>query len=414
MKMAAKFFLLPILFLLVSKAEARIEWSEPEVVPEKLVRRNRRVLRFSGVTEPGAQVRIRKNRIKLYLDNGKTRLAKIPQKNKIQFPVVADQDGSFSFDLYLPTIAVEIPIESKQGGAWKTQTLNFRVPDAGVANDFQAIEESFQDQDARMQTLERTDNYYSRKYDQGMVVRDRHGRARFTRTKLRGWGGLGLSYFSNDIGLAPPVGSTSGSTLVIPTWRLGLDWDYSKKVNFKAALRSTSGSTDDIGNVDTQGKDFNWLEVQLSGIYFSDMLSTKSGRLGFDFGFQMQSVPFFRYRPFGGGFANQTAYFDNELYNLHFGLHFEQMNNKVWNYEIYARYLYTFSSGDVFDVDSFPINLEFGGGLTRSLTKTLALGVFGQLHYMSMDTKYSEGSTTLTSDLTLMLFTVDGRLIFSF
>ena len=62
MKTAAKFLLIPFLFLLVSQADARVEWNEPEVVPEKLVRKNRRVLRFSGITTPGAQVRIKKNR----------------------------------------------------------------------------------------------------------------------------------------------------------------------------------------------------------------------------------------------------------------------------------------------------------------------------------------------------------------
>lgn len=410
MKMAAKFFLIPILFLIVSKAEAKIEWNEPEVVPEKLVRKNRRVLRFSGITTPGAQVRIRKNRLKLYLDNGKIRLAKIPQKNRIQFPVVADRDGAFAFDLYLPTVAVEIPIEMRIKKRWKPYTLNFRVPDEGTANDFQAIEESFKAQDARMESLDRSDNYYSRKNDQGMLIQDRGGKKGYEKSSLQAWGGLGLSYFSTTVDSPANNTNRSGSALVIPSWRLGVSWDYSKSIKLSGAIRSTSGSTDEIGDSNTTGRDFNWLGAQASVLWYSDMLTFGSKKLAFDFGFQLQSLPFFRQR---AGFINET-YFDNSTYNIHIGAHYESRINRIWEYQVYGRYLYPISSGDSFSIESsFPLNFEFGGGIQRALTRGLAFGVFTQLHYFSMDVSYVN-NTTIDTDLNLMLLTLDARLIANF
>jgi hypothetical protein len=413
MKMAAKFILIPLVLFMVLKANAKVEWNEPEVVPEKLVRKNRRVLRFSGVTNPSAQIRIRKDRLKLYLDNGKSRLAKIPQKNRVQFPVVADGDGSFTFDLYIPTVAVEIPVEVKTDNVWQPYTLNFRVPDSGAANDFQAIEESFKDQDERMERPGRDENFYSRKSDQGQLIRDRGGKIGYEKSNIIAWGGLGLSYFSTDV-KDSINGSTSGSTIVLPTWRIGGEWDYSKKIRVKGGIRSTSGSTDKIGDTNTTGRDFNWFEAQIGAVYFSDALTSRLGRFGFDLGFQLQSLPLFRLRTQGATLLTNTAYFDNNTYNLHVGIQYEK-DTSTWDYEGYARYLYPFSSGDAFNIESsFPLNFEFSGGIKRPLTQGLALGFYGQLNYFSMDTSYTGGGTKITSDLNLMLFTVDVRLIANF
>jgi hypothetical protein len=398
-------------------ALARIRWQEPEVVPEKLTRRDRRVIRFSGETRPGALIRVRKNRVKMYPHDGEPRLAQIPQKNRVQFPVSSGDSGSFTFDLYLPTWAVEIPLEVKErGGQWTPYTLNFRVPEEGKADDFQAIEESFKAQDERMDRAEMDYSFYSRKEDRGQVILDRMGEKASPPSPVEVWAGAGISYFHNSTSVPAPVGATSDGTLVIPTFRLGTDWDFSKQLRLRANIRSTSGSTEGIGNGNTTGRDFNWFEAQASVLYFSQRLKSKKGRIALDVGAQMQTLPFFRLRTNSNNeFLINSAYFPNRTYNIHLGLHYETRTNKVWNYEAYARYLYPLLVGSNFDVRStIPIMIEAGGGLRRPLTEGLALGIYGQFHYVSMDTRYSDAISSVTSDFSLMLMTVDMRLIANF
>ncbi len=415
-----KYFLISILSLMVWETQAAVTWSEPEVVPEKLVRKNRRVLRFTGQTEPGARVRIRNNKIKLYLETGGTRWARIPQKHTVQFPLTVDSSGFFTFDLYLPTVAVEIPIQVMENKVWKTTNLNFRVPDSGKANDFAAMEESFKDHGDQggMTGIEKDDNYYSSKRDQGQIIQDRLGKKGYDDSRFKVWGGIGISYFSNSVshsGVGFPNGgiSTSGSSLVLPAFAGGFDWDYSPKFLVQGAIRSVSGSTDDIGSgLVVTGNNFSWLQGQANVVWFSDHLKMSKGRLGLDVGFQLQSLPFFKERQ---GQAALT-YFDNSVYNFHVGLMYQKKNNKIWNYEFYGRYLYPIMTGDAFDLDSsFPMMFEFGGGLKRPLTKGLGLGIFSQVNYFSSDAKYTDPvAGPRQSSFDLMLITVEARLIGSF
>ena len=416
MKSVAKYFFFSLLLFSFFQAEAKVQWDEPEVVPEKLVRKNRRVLRFSGQTNPNALIRIRGNRIKLYLDTGKVRKARIPKKNRKQFPVQADSNGFFSFDLYLPTIAVELPIEIKVGKRWRPYDLNFRVPDKGKANEFEAIEKSFMAQEDDGESgLDKSDNYYSRKNDRGLVVSDRDGNSPADNSKVAVWGGLGLSYFDTSVSVNSNVGgySTSGSTMSLPAFVFGAHWDYSEKIRLEGNIRSISGSIDDIGGgLPVTGRDFSWLQGQMAFKYFSSMLNKKNKKWAFDLGFQLQRLPYFRERP---GVANVT-FFDNETYNLHIGIFYQKPNPKGWGYEFYARYLYPFSSGDTFNIESsFPLFFEFGGGIKKILTGSLSIGVFGQMNYFSTDVSYSDPVlSSREGSLDLILFTVDARLIVSF
>lgn len=418
MKCVAQIFLLIALSFSFNFAQAKVDWDEPEVVPEKLVRKNRRVLRFSGKTNPNSLIRIRENRIKLFLDTGRTRMARIPSKNRKQFPVKADVDGYFTFDLYLPTVAVELPIEIKVGKKWRPYDLNFRVPDKGKASEFEAVEKSFmaQDDEGGESGLDKSDNYYSSKNDRGLVVNDRDGKEAYEDSKIQIFGGLGLSYFDTSVEVSGSGAnfSTGGSTIVIPTFVFGADYELSKKIRLQGVVRSSSGSVDDIGgNLPVTGRDFNWLQGQLSAVWFADFLNSKNKyNLGLDFGFQLQQMPYFRERP---SVANVT-FFDNEAYNLHIGVFYRKPNKKGWGYEFYARYLYPFSTGDAFSIESgFPLMFEFSGGLKKTISDGLALGVFGQLNYFSTDVSYTDPiAGARDSSLDLILFTVDARLIASF
>ncbi|MCB0378771.1 MAG: hypothetical protein KDD33_09785 [Bdellovibrionales bacterium] len=403
--------LLTLIVFMALPALAQVEWNEPEVVPEKLMRHNRRVLRFTGVTKPGAQLRVRNNKVKVYLDGGDSRWSNIPQKNRIQFPVVADDSGEFSFDLYLPTSAVEIPIEIYKEGKWVPYTLNFRVPMEGAANDFQAVEESFRDDvpgDDMTSKIDKNSDYKA-KDDQGLYVQDRDRRGPIARkSPVEFYGGMGISYYS--IGTAnstvSPSYDVSESALVIPSFRVGLNYDVNEKIDVRVSLRSSSGSIDAPAGVSTTGTDFNWLEVQASGLYYFKSLG--GGMLGFDGGLQMQSIPLFRQRT---GFADM-AYYDNNVYAVHVGLNYQSSKSKVWPWEVYGRYLYAFSSGDAYSIESgFPLMFEFGGGVRKRLTPGLSLGFYSQLEYFSFDVAYDN---TGTSSFSTMLLTGEVRLIANF
>src|SRR5690606_36218771 len=97
------------------------------------------------------------------------------------------------FDLYLPTVAVEIPVEVYREGKWVPYSLNFRVPDEGAANDFQAVEESFQVPQDEPSEIDKT-NYYSEKKDKGQYVCDRDRDIVADKSPVEVYGGAGLSY----------------------------------------------------------------------------------------------------------------------------------------------------------------------------------------------------------------------------
>ncbi|MCJ8275949.1 MAG: hypothetical protein HRT44_12345, partial [Bdellovibrionales bacterium] len=243
--------------------------------------------------------------------------------------------------------------------------------------------------------------------DRGQYVRNRDGK--IEKSPVEVYGGLGLSYFNT--GVNTPVASVdiNEGSLILPTWRLGAAWDYSNDFRFLMALRSSSGSIDTPGNVGAvTGTDFNWLEFQIGGQYF--MSKMKNARLGFDFGFGLQGLPLFRENSLSD--ATKT-FFNNDVYALHIGVQYETLrDNMEWPYEFYARYLYPISSGDAFNIESsFPLMFEFGGGVRRQVTPGLAMGIYSQLEYFSMDVSYLD---TRTTELSLMLFTVDVRLIANF
>ncbi len=418
MKFTTRLFFLFAVLMVSYPTLAQVSWSEPEVLKIRLRKPNRRIVRFSGKTKPNAVVRIRNNKIKLYLDNGKARVVQIPQKDKVQFPITASGDGRFAFQLYLPTTAIEIPVQVKANKKWRTSPYRYRVPGSGYADDFRATEESFRATDQKISRIERKDNYYSRKYDKGMVIGDGRGGKEVKDSNIQAWVGIGVSYFDNSIDSTGIVNvSASDSSFSIPTFRLGADFKWSNDLLIKTGIRSTSGSTDDItgGNAAVTGKDFNWFEFQASGVWFLQKQKKNSGRLGLDLGFQLQRVPFFRERP---EFANY-AYFDNSVYVLQIGVFYLKPANKIWGYgyEMYARYLYPISTGDAFDMNtSFPLMFEFGGGIRKRFTPSMSFGVFGQLHYHSMAVKYSNTNPAREYgvDLSMALLTIDGRLIVDF
>ncbi len=422
------FFLIPFFLLFVLEAKAQIKWGEPKVVNEHLLRKNRRVLRFSGLTKPKARIRIRNNRIKITLDNGKTRTVSIPKKNAIQFPTLADKSGAFSFDLYLPTTFIQIPVEVKRGKNWKLSLLKFRVPEKGSANDLQSIEESFakdqisdQEIEGIVSDIESDKSHYTRA-NEGMVIRDRHERKPVEKMALRLWAGLGTSYFLTNVASSRAQYDESGTDLVLPSWRVGGDWDFSEEFHFRANLYQGSGTTDDIGSQITAARSFVWYEFQTSVIWFSKILSfLKTQNLGLDLGFKYQSLPFFRQRceeDRNGDFICHFSYFDSSIYSLYFGLFYKNKFGK-WDYETYGRYVYpVMLDEDAFEIDSLlPINYEFGGVLRRPITKNISFGIDAQFLFLGADVKYQYTdveASDIIAGFDLLLFTMGARFILDF
>ena len=408
--MLARFFLVLLFFLICIPAQAQVEWNEPEVVPERLMRNKRRVLRFSGVTKPGAQIRIRKNKIKLYLETGKVRWASIPQKNAVQFPVVSDKNGEFTFDLYLPTIAVMIPVEIYRKGKWRPYNLNFRVPDEGAADDFQAVAESFEGSDDNLSGIDKSENYYSRQADKGRYAkRDRNPN---DPGRIEVWGGAGVAFVGLSVSTPITAIDHSPSNLSIPAWHIGAKYKGGNMWNAQLSVRSTSGSFDRHNNFNI-GTDYSWDQYSAFGHYFLDSMKFSNGRLGLDFGLQYQNIPYFRER---STVDINTSYFESNTVAFHVGAHYESyIENKKWPWEAYARYLYAFSNGNNFDIDSsFPLIFEFGGGVKRRLNPGLSMGVYSQLVYATMNTKYNGTLGNAPTDFSAYHFALDFRMIADF
>ena len=122
-------------------------------------------------------------------------------------------------------------------------------------------------------------------------------------------------------------------------------------------------------------------------------------------GLQYHSLPYLRL--LNANVTNLT-FFSNTAIFAHLGGHWESSRERSWPFEIYGRYLYPITTGDNFSIDSsFPITLEFGGGVTRHLIPGLKFGLFSQLEYLSYDTSYTGVPSVKYS---LMLLTVEARL----
>ena len=214
---------------------------------------------------------------------------------------------------------------------------------------------------------------------------------------------------------------SQASSLNLPIFRLGFDWIYSPSLTVKGSLRSTSGTTEDISinsstAIPVNSKDFNWNEVQLGVVWFMDSLRGQKGDWGLDMGLQSQQLPFFRDRE---GALNHF-YMGHDLYSIHLGFfyqtHFDPKKERALGYEAYGRYLYPLGAGTstFLITSSLPFHFELGGGVKVNLGSGLTLGVFGQLHYISMATEYFNQDVLRSTDLSLNLFSTDVRLMTRF
>lgn len=381
-----------------------IQWNQPEVVPEKLVRDKRRVLRFSGTSRPGTQVRVRDNKVKMIFSKNNIRWARIPTKHRVQFPVIASETGYLSFELYLPTTAVEIPLEVFRNGKWVPYRMSFDVPESGKADQFTFLEESFKTRrDEENVKVEDLLSEYDRAEDRGQIVNsgDRSEWKSWVTGKFFVWGSLGFMYYNLDQTLSPGFELGTMGGLSFPTWEIGAEYRWNTMWKAELSYINRAGDAEADGAYTLQNSDFNWTELRGQVAYFPVSWEKETHRLGIKGGLQMHEVPFIKQTN-----TNTARIYNNSMTFVSIGAAYETMNREGWNYDASALFLYPVLVDDDFDADSaYGLNLNFS--MLKEIIPALYLGGKADFHYMTMDTTHKAigGATTVNADLTLWQLT---------
>jgi hypothetical protein len=400
-------FLSVLFFLMVSIAlethAQSIQWNQPEVVPEKLARENRRVLRLSGTARAGTQLRIRDNKVKMIFSAQKIKWARIPQKHRVQFPVIANDTGYFSFKLYLPTVPVEIPLELFKGGKWVPYRFSFEVPKSGSADEFKFVEESFKvRKEEENMKIEDFLAEYDSEMDQGQVVNDRGEWKSWVTGKVIVWGSLGFTYSSlEQTGTPDELGTFGGMSF--PFWEIGGEYRWNPQWKADFAYMNRPGDAEPDGNYRMQNTDLSWTELRANLTYFPFSWESEKYRLGFKGGIQRHEIPFVKRV---GGPATYSV-FSNDVMYAAVGANFETMRPKAWNFDVSALFLYPVTVGPEFDMESsYGLNMSFA--IFKELIPALMLGGKIDMHYLTFEAQHTEipvPSQTTTADTTLWQMT---------
>lgn len=390
-------FLFFFIFSFNSYAQ-KIDWNQPEVVPEKLQRNNRRVLLFSGVTRQGTQIRIRDNKVKMIFSSSNVRWARIPQKHRVQFPVIANETGYFSFHLYLPTTAVEIPLEIFSKGKWIPYRFSFEVPTTGQAEDFKFIEESYKiRRDEENVKVEDILGDYDRQSDMGQVVNDRDEWKSWVTKKVIVWGGLGLSYYSFSEKPTPgdDLGTISG--VGFPMFEIGGEYRWAADWKADLGYINRMADIDPDGGYSLQNTDFSWAEIRGNVTYYPDFGESETSRWGFLGGLRIHDFPFLKQVG-----ASQYRVYSNSITFISAGISYETMRKQQWNYEASASLMYPVVVDDEFDVDS-AIGFHAGFNMVKEIIPALYLGGKLDMNYIQMEATHKLvpiPTTTVNADVT--------------
>lgn len=396
-------FMIPVTFLAmmslghISEARIKIQWEKPEVVPEALTRKNRRVLKFSGITKTGTQIRVRKNKVKMIFPSG-ARWARIPKKHRVQFPVIASETGFFSFDLYLPTTPVEIPLEIFYKGRWRNYEFNFDVPESGEAERFD-FAESFKEDLDTSPVVDDLVQEYDRKLDRGMVVNE-ESRKRSSPFAVRGALGftyvnLWTTYQSNNLSIAD---TGDLSDLGFPFLQLGFEYEANKDwlFSFDYLTRQATMSAD--GNYALENKDFEWNELRFNVEYKSSFLKRVGWMGSWVFGLHQHDLPYLLAISSPPNASYRLA--SNDITFLAGGVHYSQLVKKDWVWAWRAMFLYSMLDGSDYDVDT-GFGASFQVSYTREVLDGLVMGGQVELHWISIENEIRTGGGNISGDLTL-------------
>ena len=398
------FFFLALFSTAESHAQ-NLKWNQPEVVPEKLARDNRRVLRFSGTAKAGTQLRVRENKVKMIFNATKVRWARIPQKHRVQFPVIASDTGYFSFELYLPTVPVEIPLELFKGGKWVPYRFSFEVPNSGSADEFKFVEESFKvRKDEEGAKIEEFLAEYDSAEDRGMVVNDRGEWKTWVTSKVFVWGSLGFSYTTLEQEINATSTDSLGSLggLDFPYWEIGGEYRPNENWKFDLAFMNRPGSAEADGAYVLQNEDMQWTELRANLSFFPITWESAKYRLGFKGGLHRHDIPFVKRT----GVGNYRVFSNDVLFGA-VGVAFETMKAKDWNVDASAQLLYPISVGGEFN-ESAMYGLNVNLAMFKELIPALSLGGKVDFSYLTFEGQHAEISNpalSVTSDTTLWQIT---------
>ena len=239
-----------------------VEWSKPWALSVKSMRRDRRVVRFGGATTPGALIRVVNNKVRVHAPRG-AYWVNIPKKYRTQFPVRVDDLGEFSFELYLPVEGVHIPVEIFTKGRWR-RLDPIRLDSQQEADIFQEEKQSFQDLGDMESSTTLTDGGggYSANEDKGQYVLNPTEDA-----PLAIWLGLGVGSVVHKTRTPKAHIDFSNSGLSLPSFQMGVDWQWTPQIQWFFSLRNTTTSFE-ISESGVRGNEFKWTELQLGGLYF--------------------------------------------------------------------------------------------------------------------------------------------------
>jgi hypothetical protein len=348
-------------------------------------------------------LRIRDNKVKMIFGKGNVRWARIPQKHRAQFPVIASDTGYFSFQLYLPTTAVEIPLELFKGGKWIPYRLSFDVPEAGAAEEFKFAEESFKtrrdDDGAKVEDFL---SEYDKQEDLGQVVNDRGEWKSWATGKIQLWGALGFMYYNleqtYDTVSPDDLGTLSG--VGFPSFAVGGEWRFMD--NWKGEVSYTYRTTDadPDGGYQFLNADLTWKNFDLLATWYPKSFEAATYRMGVKGGLEMHSVPYLRR-------VGASAYriYDNDLIMIAAGANFETMRMREWNYDVSAMFLYPMSEGSEFNLDS-GYGLDVSFALIKEIIPAFSIGAKVDMTWISLKTTNVDLGAgnpppTATSDYTL-------------
>lgn len=387
-----------------------IDWSEPYVVGPSS-QKGRKVVRFSGQTEPNTTINLDKGGLRYYLADGSARVFSMSSDDRGQFPIGVGGDGTYAFDLNVPVRAIEVPITLKNDGETVKSTMNFRVPrGGGDIDDLTSLEKSYS-----AEATDDDDNYtrsrgkYTKKRDRGQIITRRKNRGlrnndrvqvRSKRLNFKVYAGIGPSWVSlhqesNDVfytvgprGQQPTIPRTglvhSESALAIPVWRLGASWDMSPKWNLNFVVRDTplkyqpNANDNEITFPEGQA---NWTTARIGVTYNLKELSM--GFFGLDFGAQVHSQPYYRLRNYQGTFN----YEDARMLEPYIGARLRSHLDRKWPWEAYLHVsVPVYTDSDIFSGSG--VGVEIGGGADRELMPGLSLGIWGYVQQYWLDTDY--------------------------
>lgn len=361
-----------------------IQWNQPEVVPEKLYRKNRRVLFFSGTTSQGTQIRIRDNKVKMIFSEKNVRWARIPQRHAVQFPLIANETGYFSFQLYLPTTPVEIPLEIFRGGKWVPYRFSFEVPTEGNVDDFKFIEESYKiRKDEENIKVEEFLGEYDKQQDQGQIVNDREEWKSWVTGKVVFWGGLGLNYYSYKEELSPGANLGTMSGVGFPMFEIGGEYRWTQNWKFDLGYINRAATAKADAGLSYQNTGFNWTEIRGNATYYPAFGESENSRWGFLGGLRMHDIPYFKQVG-----ATQYRIYSNSLTFISLGMSYETMRKNAWNIDATASFLYPVIVGNEFKVNS-AYGLHAGFTMLKEIIPALHLGGKLDMNWVNMKTTHS-------------------------